>query len=315
MFNGVINIYKEKGYTSFHVISVLRHFTGEKKIGHTGTLDPDATGVLPVCIGRATKLVGQLTDTDKQYRAVMLLGRKTDTQDISGNITWEMPADEVRRLVNEASVFSAFEKMTGDIGQIPPMYSAVKVGGVKLVDAARKGKTIERAERHVTVYGYSDITIDMDSLEIGFTVDCSKGTYVRTICEDIGAMMDCPACLKSLERTRSAGTTIEDCVRLDDAISAAENGTLSGLIIPTDRFLLDHEYLIVRDDAIRKLTFGNYLNENDFDPGVRSQEFPGNPGDPGEPGIYRIYDKNGNFYALYRYDNKDSYYKCEKMFV
>lgn len=315
MFNGVINIYKEKGYTSFHVISVLRHFTGEKKIGHTGTLDPDATGVLPVCIGRATKLVGQLTDTDKQYRAVMLLGRKTDTQDISGNITWEMPADEVRRLVNEASVFSAFEKMTGDIGQIPPMYSAVKVGGVKLVDAARKGKTIERAERHVTVYGYSDITIDMDSLEIGFTVDCSKGTYVRTICEDIGAMMDCPACLKSLERTRSAGMTIEDCVRLDDAISAAENGTLSGLIIPTDRFLLDHEYLIVRDDAIRKLTFGNYLNENDIDPGVRSQEFPGNPGDPGEPGIYRIYDKNGNFYALYRYDNKDSYYKCKKMFV
>ena len=312
--NGVINIYKEKGYTSFHVVAVLRHFTGEKKIGHTGTLDPDAAGVLPVCIGKATKLVGQLTDTDKTYKAEMLLGRKTDTQDISGKILEEMNPEEVKAKISEKDIYGAFGRLTGEIEQVPPMYSAVKVGGVKLVDAARKGKVIERQTRKATVYGYSDIKIDMENLLVCFSVDCSKGTYIRTICEDIGGMLGIPACLKSLERTRAAGVGIEETITLKQAEEFAGNGTLAEHIIPTDRFLLDFPYVVVGNEAVKRLVFGNYMYSEDMTGEIPNAEIPGERGSLFKEGIFRIYDLNGNFYALYRYDAVDACYKCEKMF-
>ena len=313
--NGVINIYKDKGYTSFHVVAVLRHFTGEKKVGHTGTLDPDATGVLPVCIGKATKLVGQLTDTDKVYRAGMLLGKRTDTQDISGEILEEMPEEEVRAKVTEEGLIKAFEALTGEIEQVPPMYSAVKVGGVKLVDAARKGKVLERETRKVTVYGYSDVEIKLDELKVDFSVECSKGTYVRTICEDIGNILGVPACLYSLERTRAAGVGLEETITLEQVEKLAQEGRLGEYIIPTDRFLLDYPYAVVNDEAVKRLIFGNYMYREDMDtvssgpdniPGERAQLF--------REGVFRIYDRAGEFYALYRYDAADECYKCEKMF-
>ena len=314
MINGVININKGKGCSSFHVVAVLRHFTGEKKIGHTGTLDPDATGVLPVCIGKATKLVGRLTDTDKSYRACMLLGKRTDTQDISGNVMEAMPDDEVRKNFDQERLRDAFRLLTGEILQIPPMYSAIKVGGVKLVNAARKGREIERSARKVTVHGFSDIEINMDALEISFTVDCSKGTYVRTICEDIGGIMGIPSCLKSLERTRTSGLCIEDSITLEQAIEAAEKGTLEEFIIPTDRFLLEYDHLIVKDETVKRLIYGNTLFEEDICPDACSTSIPGIKAAAGEKGIYRIYDAKGDFYALYRFDPADYCYKCEKMF-
>lgn len=314
MISGVININKGAGYTSFHVVAALRHFTGVKKIGHTGTLDPDATGVLPVCLGRATKLVGMLTDTDKRYRACMVLGRRTDTQDISGKVLELMDENAVRESFDRERILGAFNVLTGEIMQVPPMFSALKVDGVKLVNAARKGREIERSARKVHVYGFSDICIDEDTLEISFTVDCSKGTYVRTICEDIGRMIEIPACLKTLERTRTSGMDIEDSVTLEEACRAAEEGRIDEMIIPTDRFLLEHDYLVASDEAVKRLIYGNTLYDEDMSEGAVSVALPGKPGVRDKEGIFRIYDMAGEFYALYKFLPDEGCYKCAKMF-
>ena len=316
MTAGVINIYKGKGYTSFHVVAVLKRLLGEKKIGHTGTLDPDATGVLPVCVGKATKLVGELTDTDKSYRAVMLLGRSTTTQDISGDTIESMEPEMVRRVVSEDLIRRAFESFTGTIFQIPPMYSALKVGGVKLVDAARRGIEVEREARKVVVYGYSDININLDELEISFCVDCSKGTYIRTICEDIGRFIGVPACMKELERVRAAGLGLEGAITLEEAEIFAGEGTLAEHIIPTDRFLSDYPYIVVNDEALKYLQFGNYMYENNLSADQNCLEglVPGTPCGAMRGTVCRVYSESGEFYALYRYSDEECCYKCEKMF-
>lgn len=324
MKNGVINVYKEAGMTSFQVVYQIRKLTGEKKIGHTGTLDPDATGVLPVCIGKATKLVDSLMDSDKQYRATMLFGRKTDTQDVSGKTLESMDNSELHRILKEKdqalSIESSnssvpgifketFRKFTGKIEQLPPMYSAVKVGGVKLVDAARKGREIERKERPAVIYSIEDIHIsgwenNEEALTAEFTVNCSKGTYIRTLCEDMGAYLGIPACMEKLERTRTSGMDLSSAHTLCEIQNAKEEGRLEEMIIPTDRFLINFPSLTVTDEAVRKLLFGNYLSEEEIETKEESEE-----------GRYRVYDKHGSFYALYYYDKKDHWYKCEKMFV
>ena len=187
--NGIINEYKEKGYTSHDVVAVLRKIAGQKKIGHTGTLDPDATGVLPVCLGRATKLCDLLTDRDKTYEAVLLLGKTTDTQDISGAILKEQPTDHL----NEAEVTKVIESFKGTYDQIPPMYSALKVNGKKLYELAREGKEIARKARTIEVY---DIRIRrfLPPDRVEMDIDCSKGTYIRTLCNDIGDALGCGEC-------------------------------------------------------------------------------------------------------------------------
>ncbi len=309
MIHGVINVYKEAGMTSFQVVYRLRKLTGEKKIGHTGTLDPDATGILPVCIGKATKLVDFLMDSDKQYKATLLFGQKTDTQDVSGTVLQSMEDTEVRKILqNEEQILQMFERFTGKILQVPPMYSAVKVDGVKLVDAARKGMEIERKERPVTVFGYEDIRIQGLSeaegpVTVAFTVNCSKGTYIRTLCEDLGDALGVPACLKTLERTRTGGLGLSESHTLTELDAAAEEGRLEELIIPTDRFLMHYPEFVVKDEAIRKLIYGNQLFETDL---ISVSEK--------EAKAYRVYDRNGKFYAVYRYDPRDHQYKCEKMF-
>ena len=185
MIHGIINVYKEKGFTSHDVVAKLRGIVGQKKIGHTGTLDPDATGVLPVCLGKATKLCDLLTDKDKTYEAVMLLGMTTDTQDITGRIledksTETLTADKVREVI---------ESFIGDYDQIPPMYSALKVNGKKLYELAREGKVVERKARPVKIL---DIRIiEMDLPRVRMEVSCSKGTYIRTLCHDIGEQLGC----------------------------------------------------------------------------------------------------------------------------
>lgn len=307
---GVINVYKEAGMTSFQVVYQIRRLTGEKKIGHTGTLDPDATGVLPVCIGKATKLVDFLMDTDKQYRAVMRFGMRTDTQDISGEALETMEEKEVKERLSEEKIREAFSAFTGRIEQLPPMYSAVKVAGVKLVDAARKGREIDRKSRPVTIHSFEDICVTGlsepgEPVRTAFTVNCSKGTYVRTLCEDMGAFLQVPACLESLERTRTGGMELSGAHTLKEIEEAKEKGTLEDLIVPTDRFLLQHPKIIVKDSAVRKLVFGNYLPENEI------AEAPAGK----KAGLYRVYDTKGTFYAIYRYDPRAGVYKCDKMFV
>ena len=184
MVNGIINVYKEKGYTSFDVVAKMRGIFGQKKIGHTGTLDPDAQGVLPVCLGKATKVCDLLTDKDKVYKATMLLGIQTDTLDISGKV-----CNKAMVNVTEQQVRDVISTFVGTIEQVPPMYSALKVNGKKLYELAREGKTIERKARKVSIY---DITIDEICLpEVVMTVSCSKGTYIRSLCDDIGTKLGC----------------------------------------------------------------------------------------------------------------------------
>ena len=194
MYNGIINVYKEKGYTSFDVVARMRGICGQKKIGHNGTLDPDAEGVLPVCLGKATKVCDMLTDSDKVYRAVMQLGIETDTQDLTGTV---LSACEVP-VLTETEIRDVIRTFQGEIMQVPPMYSALKVNGKKLCDLARAGVTVERKARPVTIY---EIRIERVELpEIELTVSCSKGTYIRTLCHDIGQKFGCGAAMKSLLR-------------------------------------------------------------------------------------------------------------------
>lgn len=311
MKNGVINVYKDAGMTSFQVVYQIRKLTGEKKTGHTGTLDPDATGVLPVCIGKATKLVDYLMGSDKQYQARMRFGIRTDTQDVSGTILEQMDDQEVHRILrNPETVMQAFEHFTGSIEQLPPMYSAVKVDGVKLVDAARKGREIERSSRLVTVHGYEDTVCsgfeDVNRrVTVDFKVNCSKGTYIRTLCEDIGKYLGVPACLEALERTRTGGMDLSTAHTLEEIRQAAEEDRLEDLIIPTDAFLTRYPALTVTDEAVRKLIYGNYLSENDMLQAPEEEN----------AGMFRIYDRTGRFYAIYRFDRRDQQYKCERMFI
>lgn len=195
MMNGIINIYKEKGFTSFDVVAKLRGILKTRKIGHTGTLDPDAEGVLPVCVGKATKICELLTDKTKEYEAVMLLGRTTDTQDVTGET---LTQQEVRCSAKE--VEKAVLSFAGDYMQVPPMYSALKVDGRKLCDLARAGVTVERAARPVHIFSIEILSIELPRVRM--RVCCSKGTYIRTLCQDVGEVLGCGACMESLLRTR-----------------------------------------------------------------------------------------------------------------
>ena len=304
--NGVLNVYKEKGMTSFAVVAKVKRITKESKAGHAGTLDPDATGVLPVCLGKATKLTGQLTDNDKEYKALLCFGRSTDTQDLSGETLLKMDKDEAKkRLESKEKILKAMEGFKGEIMQLPPMYSAVKVGGVKLVDAARRGQEIERSPRRVFIYDLFDINITDDLLSVSFSVSCSKGTYIRTLCDDIGKALGVPAALGELERTRACGLKAEDAHTLKEIEEYAGAGRLYEILIGADEMLKDYPRLTVKNEAAKRLVFGNFMYFEDFLSGQRLKE----------PGIFRIYDEDGRFYGLYRYKEGEMFYRCEKMFV
>ena len=207
MKSGIINVYKEKGFTSFDVVAKLRGILKTKKIGHTGTLDPDAEGVLPVCIGRATKVCDILTDKDKVYEAVMLLGVETDTQDTSGEILKELPVT-----VSEECVKEATRSFVGDYAQVPPMYSALKVNGKKLYELAREGKTVERKARNVQIFSIE--ILEMNLPRVRMSVHCSKGTYIRTLCHDIGQKLGCGGCMEKLLRTKVGVFELQDTLKL-----------------------------------------------------------------------------------------------------
>ena len=210
MINGIINVYKEKGYTSHDVVAVLRKIAGQKKIGHTGTLDPDATGVLPVCLGRATKLCDLLTDRDKTYEAVLLLGKTTDTQDISGEV---LKTGDTSALTEE-QVKNCICGYIGEYDQLPPMYSALKVNGKKLYEYARNGEEVEIKERDIEIMMIQ--LISFDKSEIVFDVKCSKGTYIRSLCVDIAKKLGYPGHMSHLTRIVSGDFSLEKCYTLED---------------------------------------------------------------------------------------------------
>lgn len=217
MINGIINVYKEKGYTSHDVVAKLRGILRQKKIGHTGTLDPDAEGVLPVCLGKGTKLCAVLTDKKKTYETVLHLGIETDTQDITGTVKGECPVQ-----VSEEEVRSCIQGFVGEGMQVPPMYSALKVQGRKLYELAREGIEIERKARPVTFYEIEVLSIELPFVKMRVT--CSKGTYIRTLCHDIGQKLGCMGCMESLLRTKVDRFEIKDSLKLSQIEELAKAG-------------------------------------------------------------------------------------------
>ena len=249
MVHGVINVRKEKGMTSFSVVARCRRIFGQKKIGHTGTLDPDAEGVLVVCLGKGTKLVDMLSHGTKTYEAVLMLGCVTDTQDTSGTVLREYEVD-VSPDEAEAAVLS-FE---GPQMQVPPMYSALKVDGKKLVDLARRGIEVERKAREVN---FSDIEIlETDLPRIRFRVTCSKGAYIRTLCEDIGMKLGCGGCMESLLRTRTGRFEIGEALTLDEISEKVSEGDLS-FVMPIDRFFDEYPKVQVPESLDADIRNGN----------------------------------------------------------
>ena len=302
MLHGVINIKKEKGYTSHDVVAKMRGILRQKKIGHTGTLDPDATGVLPVCLGAGTRLCDMLTDTDKCYRAVMLLGVATDTQDITGTV-------ESRREVTapEDEVREAVLSFTGEYDQIPPMYSALKQNGKKLYELAREGKVVERKARRVMI---REILIESVELpRVTMTVKCSKGTYIRTLCHDIGEKLGCGACMESLVRTGVGSFRIEDAVTLSELEAALQKDRdLKSLVIPVDGMLTQYPAKKVKEGWDRMLYNGNLLPADQLeDAGAGERTEDGQS--------FRIYDSRGQFCGVYELDSDNGRYRPVKMFL
>ena len=226
--SGVINIYKEAGYTSHDVVAKLRGILKQKKIGHTGTLDPQAQGVLPVCLGKGTKLCDLLADHDKEYEAVLRLGITTDTQDMEGTILKESSVQ-----VSEEEVRTCILSFQGEQQQVPPMYSALKVNGKKLYELAREGKVVERKARPVTFHNIEVLWMELPKVKI--RVQCSKGTYIRTLCNDIGEKLGCGGCMEELLRTRVERFGLTDAVKLDEVQKVMEEGNIERLILPVDR--------------------------------------------------------------------------------
>lgn len=253
MYNGIVNIYKEKGFTSHDVVAVLRGILGQKKIGHTGTLDPDATGVLPVCLGKGTKVAGLLTDKDKCYKTTFKLGDETDTQDHTGEIVESMSYDHV----TQTAVKEIIETFVGEIRQIPPMYSAIKINGKKLYELAREGKEVERKERHIEIYAIDEVEISLPYITM--TVHCSKGTYIRTLCRDIAESLGTRGHMTQLVRTATSVFKLEDAKTLDEVRALLASNELDNYIIPIDT-LFDYEKVIVKSSYYKFLYNGNKLS-------------------------------------------------------
>ena len=232
-FQGIIVIHKEKGFTSHDVVAKLRGILHMKKIGHTGTLDPDATGVLPVALGKGTKLVDLLTDKEKTYEAVLHLGIDTDTQDMSGTVLEERPVN-----VTEEEVRKVLKSFVGEQLQVPPMYSALKVNGKKLYELAREGKTVERKARPVCFYEIEPLEFHLPLVKIRVT--CSKGTYIRTLCHDIGEKLGCGGCMEELLRSRVGRYSLFESHTLAQVEAAVADGTVQDMIDPVEAVLAEY---------------------------------------------------------------------------
>lgn len=226
---GIICVDKPQGFTSFDVIAKMRGILKMKRLGHGGTLDPMATGVLPVFAGKATKACDILPDRDKTYEAAFRFGITTDTQDVTGTVTKERPAN-----VATEQLEKVLEKFRGEIMQVPPMYSAVSVGGKRLYELARQGKEIEREARAVTIYKLDILSFNEREQGGILTVSCSKGTYIRTLINDIGEALGCGGIMTSLVRTRACGFDLSQCVTLEQLQAAAEDGDFSPFVKPVE---------------------------------------------------------------------------------
>ncbi|MBR1650057.1 MAG: tRNA pseudouridine(55) synthase TruB [Lachnospiraceae bacterium] len=313
-YNGIVNVYKEKGFTSFDVVAKLRGIFGQKKIGHTGTLDPDAVGVLPICLGNGTKVVELLMDHDKEYMAELLLGMSTDTQDTTGEVVNKASETDLE-LLSEDKVKEAVNSFMGDIEQIPPMYSALKVNGQKLCDLARKGVEVERKPRKITVHEIELLEIKLPVVKM--RVHCSKGTYIRTLCNDIGEKLGVYGCMQSLERTRVGIFGKEEALTLPQIQSLKDEGKLGEIVRPVDGLFPDYPKMKVTDEALYRLENGNVLTASEL---VEADDYVNLNSNPKEintvkvQSCVRVYRPDMTFAGIYK-KHEDGLYKSEKMFL
>ncbi len=298
MYHGIINIYKEAGYTSHDVVAKLRGILGQKKIGHTGTLDPDATGVLPVCLGVGTRLCDMLTDENKEYVAALRFGITTDTQDLSGTVLSEREVT-----VTEERAVEIAGGFLGTYEQIPPMYSALKVNGRKLYELAREGREVERKARTVRIEELEILRVELPVLRM--RVVCSKGTYIRTLCDDIGKKAGCGAAMETLQRTRVGRFRIEEALKLAEVEEAVAAGRLETCIVPVEDMFSGLKCITVLPDYGKLLENGNCLP-------LRMTDAAENPGD-GEQ--VRVYHEKDSFYGIYRYEKRTETFYPVKMFI
>lgn len=276
--NGIILIDKPQDWTSHDVVAKLRGILHERRIGHSGTLDPLATGLLVVFVGRATRAVEFAEADSKEYIAGLRLGLSTDTQDISGNVI-----AECSDLPDEGAVRRAVNSFIGDIEQIPPMYSAIKIGGKKLYELARKGQSVERAPRKITVSSIEIIgRVGGDYL---LKIACSKGTYVRTLCNDIGASLGCGACMSSLRRISAGAFSVESAHSIDEVENAANEGQLVDIMLPVDTLFSALPELKVPESTANRLKTGNIIKISAAD------------------GDYRVYSDSAEFLLVGKVEN------------
>lgn len=298
MLNGIIVIHKEAGFTSHDVVAKMRGICKQKKIGHTGTLDPQATGVLPVCLGSGTKLCDMLTDKDKEYVAELLLGVETDTQDTTGAVLKESQVT-----VSEDEVREAVMSFQGEYHQIPPMYSALKVDGKKLYELARAGKEVERKPREVYIHEIEILEMTLPVVKI--RVACSKGTYIRTLCADIGEKLGCGGTMKSLKRTRVGGFSLDKAVTLSELEQMRDENRLEDILHPVDSAFAECPMLHVQQEFCKLIDNGNsfYPNHTLEKKTYKAGEW------------VAVYREDNSFVGVYAFDAGRKWYKPVKMFL
>lgn len=280
MANGILIVDKPAGWTSQDVAAKLRGVFHEKRVGHGGTLDPMATGVLPIFIGRATRGVEFFESAEKEYIAGLRLGTVTNTQDTTGEVLEEHPVNVTRGQLEEV-----FRQFTGEIMQTPPMYSAIKIGGQKLYELARRGKEVERPARRITIFELE--LLEGGGVDYTLRVRCSKGTYVRTLCHDIGAALGCGGCMSSLRRTRAGSFSLSQAVTMQQVLSFAEEHDPQALLLPVDALFAAQPPLIVSMRQSVRLKNGAQVTDREF-----------------SPGTYRVYAEDGEFLLLGRVEGQ-----------
>lgn len=278
--NGIIVINKPLGKTSHDMVYFTRRLTGIKKVGHTGTLDPSATGVLPVCIGNATKVCDLLTNADKAYRTSFVLGMTTDTLDADGEVLSDQPV-----LADEGEIRTVISGFVGEITQTPPMYSAVKVNGQKLYELARKGIEVERKTRKVTIQKIDIISVDMQNFTVTMDVYCSKGTYIRTLCDDIGMKLGCGAFVSRLMRIKSGVFSIDESYTPEELTKLKEEGRLFEALMKTDSLFSEYPKIVLGKNESERVKNGARIKYDGLEDGK----------------LYRLYDEK-EFLSVSRAD-------------
>lgn len=298
--NGVLLIDKPKEFTSFDVIAVVRGVTGQRKAGHTGTLDPNATGVLPVLLGNATKAQDLIPNHDKKYIADFRLGITTDTLDIWGKVLSQTESD-----VSEEQVLSALDSFRGEIWQLPPMFSAVQKNGQRLYDLARKGIEVEREKRRVTVYSLELLEFDRAAQCGRLEIFCSKGTYVRTVIDNIGKKLNVGAVMTDLRRTEACGFTLDNCLTLEQLKAMKENGNIAGALTSVEDLFVAYPRLNISPAQAKRFSNGGALDISRT--ALRNTEIS-------DKQIFRVCESGGMFIGLGIINAADNMLKIYKLF-